>query len=85
MTGSGTETIAVIGGGSWGTAFAAVQAQRHGEVSLWVREEEICASIRESHSRTAATARAELLGGVCKVEDGSGGGTLMRWRVPLPT
>lgn len=47
MTGSGTETIAVIGGGSWGTAFAAVQAQRHGEVSLWVREEEVCASIRK--------------------------------------
>ena len=48
MTGRGAETIAVVGGGSWGTAFASVQAQRHREVSLWVREEEICASIRES-------------------------------------
>lgn len=47
MTGNGAARIAVIGGGSWGTAFAAVQANRHGEIPLWVREEEVCAAIRE--------------------------------------
>lgn len=48
MTGNGAARIAVVGGGSWGTAFAAVQANRYGEILLWVREEEVCAAIRES-------------------------------------
>jgi len=48
MTGRTSAGIAVVGGGSWGTAFAAVQALRHGEVSLWVREEEVCGAIRDS-------------------------------------
>jgi glycerol-3-phosphate dehydrogenase (NAD(P)+) len=39
--------IAVIGGGSWGTAFAAMLSERHAEVTLWVREPEVCAEIRE--------------------------------------
>jgi len=37
--------IAVVGGGSWGTAFAAMLAERHGDISLWVREPDVCASI----------------------------------------
>ncbi|NNG47283.1 MAG: glycerol-3-phosphate dehydrogenase, partial [Deltaproteobacteria bacterium] len=37
------EQIAVVGGGSWGTAFAAMLAERHGDVSLWVREPDVCA------------------------------------------
>ncbi|NNF84505.1 MAG: NAD(P)-dependent glycerol-3-phosphate dehydrogenase [Deltaproteobacteria bacterium] len=37
--------IAVVGGGSWGTAFAAMLAERHGDVSLWVREPDVCAAI----------------------------------------
>lgn len=48
MTEQGAAGIAVVGGGSWGTAFAAAQAKRYGEVLLWVREEEVCAMIRES-------------------------------------
>lgn len=40
--------IAVIGGGSWGTAFATMLAGRHGAVRLWVREEEVCREIREA-------------------------------------
>lgn len=44
MTG---DRIAVVGGGSWGTAFAAMLAERHGDVALWVREPEVCADIRE--------------------------------------
>lgn len=38
--------IAVVGGGSWGTAFAVLLAERHKDVSLWVREEGVCATIR---------------------------------------
>ena len=53
MTAEGGERIAVIGGGSWGTAFAAMLAERHGEVSLWVREPEVCAAIRKGRENRA--------------------------------
>jgi glycerol-3-phosphate dehydrogenase (NAD(P)+) len=39
--------IAVVGGGSWGTAFAAMLSERHGDVSLWVREPGVYAEIQE--------------------------------------
>jgi glycerol-3-phosphate dehydrogenase (NAD(P)+) len=48
MGGAGAERIAVVGGGSWGTAFAAMLAERHGDIALWVREEEVCGEIRAS-------------------------------------
>jgi glycerol-3-phosphate dehydrogenase (NAD(P)+) len=38
--------VAVVGGGAWGTAFAAMLSERHGDVSLWVNEPEVCAEIR---------------------------------------
>lgn len=38
--------IGVIGGGAWGTALAAVAA-RGGSVTLWAREPEVAAAIRE--------------------------------------
>lgn len=38
--------IAVVGGGSWGTAFAAMLGGRYADVSLWVREPEVCDGIR---------------------------------------
>ncbi len=41
------ERIAVVGGGSWGTAFAAMLAERREDVALWVREPEVCAGIRD--------------------------------------
>ncbi len=44
MTG---DRIAVVGGGSWGTAFAAMLAERHDDVALWVREPEVCADLRD--------------------------------------
>ena len=53
MAQEGKERIAVIGGGSWGTAFAAMLAERHGEVSLWVREPDVCAAIRKERENRA--------------------------------
>lgn len=35
--------LAIIGGGSWGTALAVVLAPRFGRVRLWVYEEDLCA------------------------------------------
>ncbi len=43
---NGTARIAVVGGGSWGTAFATMLAGRHADVSLWIREEEVCDGVR---------------------------------------
>lgn len=39
----------MMGGGSWGTAFAAVLADAGSQVTLWTRSEEIAADINTSH------------------------------------
>ncbi len=41
--------IAVIGGGSWGTALAALLAQKGNEVFLWAYEKEVVEAIRSDH------------------------------------
>lgn len=45
MKQGGKARIAVVGGGSWGTAFAAMLSERNPDVSLWVREPEVCEGI----------------------------------------
>ena len=44
--------IAVIGGGSWGTALARLAAQKGHVVSLWAYEEEVVRSILRVHENT---------------------------------
>lgn len=44
--------VAVMGAGSWGTAFAMVLADAGSEVSIWARREEVCASINERHENS---------------------------------
>ena len=46
MTGSRNESVAVVGAGSWGTAFAIMLAERSGDVALWAHEAEVLDSIR---------------------------------------
>ena len=41
--------IAVMGGGSWGTALARLLAGKGHDLSLWVYEKEVVASIRNQH------------------------------------
>jgi glycerol-3-phosphate dehydrogenase (NAD(P)+) len=41
--------VAVIGGGSWGTALARLVAQKGYDVSLWAYEESVLRSIRDTH------------------------------------
>ena len=41
--------IAIIGGGSWGTALSRVLAQKGHRVRLWVYEDELVQSINQSH------------------------------------
>lgn len=48
MKRDGGARIAVVGGGSWGTAFAAMLSERNRDVSLWVREPDVEREIRET-------------------------------------
>lgn len=43
---------AIMGSGSWGTAFSLVLADAGNEVTLWGRREEVCASINDTHENT---------------------------------
>lgn len=43
---------AVMGAGSWGTAFATVLADAGHEVTIWGRRPEVCANINEKHENT---------------------------------
>jgi glycerol-3-phosphate dehydrogenase (NAD(P)+) len=42
--------VAVLGSGSWGTTFAVVLADAGAKVTLWGRNPEVCAEIREQHT-----------------------------------
>ncbi|MBF0454497.1 MAG: NAD(P)-dependent glycerol-3-phosphate dehydrogenase [Magnetococcales bacterium] len=44
-----TNRVAVIGGGSWGTALASVLATKLPQVTLWCREEEVMRGINLNH------------------------------------
>lgn len=41
--------VAVMGAGSWGTAFALVLADAHNDVHLWGRRAELCKTIETTH------------------------------------
>lgn len=44
--------IAVLGGGSWGTALAKLLSESDHETSMWVHNPEVCALIREKRENT---------------------------------
>jgi len=85
MTGNGAARIVVVGGGSWGTAFAALQANRYGEIPLWVREEEICAQILESRENRVFLPGIPVPEGVrptTSLEEALAGRTIVAFAVP---
>ena len=47
------DAAAVMGGGSWGTAFAMVLADAGNEVVLWAREPQVAASVARDHENPA--------------------------------
>ena len=57
MTGSRPK-VAVLGAGSWGTAFSLVLCDAGNDVHIWGRREEVCAAINETHEN------AEYLPGI---------------------
>lgn len=52
--------VAVMGGGSWGTAFAIVLADAGHDVHLWARREVTCANVNERHENTEYLPGIEL-------------------------
>ena len=52
--------IAVIGGGSWGTALAKLLADQPHDVSLWVYEKELVSEINDRHENTMYLPGASL-------------------------
>ena len=44
--------VAVMGSGSWGTAFSVVLADAGNDVTLWARREDLCATINDKHENT---------------------------------
>ena len=55
MAGFATDVqrVAVLGAGSWGTAFAKVLGDAGRDVTMWARREEVAEDIRERHANTA--------------------------------
>jgi glycerol-3-phosphate dehydrogenase (NAD(P)+) len=54
------DNILVIGGGSWGTAFADYLARQEKKVRIWVREKEIMAAINSSRENKVFLPGVEL-------------------------
>jgi glycerol-3-phosphate dehydrogenase (NAD(P)+) len=52
--------VAVLGAGSWGTAFSMVLADAGNDVTIWARREEVAASIAERRENTDYLAGIEL-------------------------
>lgn len=63
--------IAVMGAGSWGTAFALVLADAGNEVRVWGRREEVCRSINDVHENTEYLPGVELPTAVTATTDPS--------------
>ncbi len=85
MPAENVSRIAVIGGGSWGTAFAAMLAERQEDVSLWVREEEVCATIRSDRENRAFLPGVTVPEGVraaTSLEEALAGRTIVALAVP---
>lgn len=60
LPGTGTGKVAVLGAGSWGTAFSIVLADGGNEVTMWGRREEVCTTINERHENVDYLPGVEL-------------------------
>ncbi len=83
--GPGKETVAVVGAGSWGTAFAAMLAGRYASVSLWAYETEVCADIRNRRENRQFLPGIPLPGSVRPtndLEEAVSGRTVVAFAVP---
>ena len=61
--------IAILGAGSWGTAFSIVLADGGNDVTIWGRREEVCASINDRHENVDYLPGIELPRAVSATHD----------------
>ena len=61
--------VAVLGAGSWGTAFSMVLADGGNEVTMWGRREEVCAAINEQRENVEYLPGVELPPSVSATHD----------------
>ena len=61
--------ILIIGGGSWGTAFANYLTSRKNEIRIWVREDEIIQSIKNIRENSLFLPGIELSNNLIPVSD----------------
>ncbi len=61
--------VAVLGAGSWGTAFSMVLADGGNEVTMWGRREEVCATINEQRENIEYLPGIELPPAVSATHD----------------
>ncbi|HYZ87286.1 MAG TPA: NAD(P)H-dependent glycerol-3-phosphate dehydrogenase [Bryobacteraceae bacterium] len=59
-----TERLAIIGGGSWGTALAIVLAPRFRSVTLWIHEPTLCAKVALTRENSSYLPGFQLPGNV---------------------
>jgi glycerol-3-phosphate dehydrogenase (NAD(P)+) len=60
---------AVMGAGSWGTAFALVLADAGNEVRIWGRRDEVCDTINTTHENAEYLPGVELPGAISATSD----------------
>ena len=85
MSGQGKESVAVVGAGSWGTAFAAMLAGTYDRVALWAFEPSVCADILDRRENRAFLPGIVLPGGVRPTNDlaeAVSGRTVVAFAVP---
>ena len=77
-------SVAVVGGGAWGTALAALASAR-GPTTLWAREPEVVMSIREHHENRRFLSGFELPAGLratTELEEALAGASIVIVAVP---
>jgi len=80
--------VAVMGAGSWGTAFSVVLADAGNDVTLWARREDLCATINEKRENTDYLPGIDLPGAVRATHDADealGGADGVYFVVPAQT
>jgi len=78
-------TIAVIGGGSWGTALAKVAAEKGHAVRLWIHEHPLVAEVREKRENSIylpGVRLPETISPTNVFEEAVSGADMVLWVVP---
>ncbi len=79
------ERVAVVGAGSWGTAFSMIPAEKGIETVIWARREEVAKEITELHTNAAYLPGFDLppsLRGTHDLEEAITGATVVVMGIP---